>query len=228
MTLIWNKLIKYYQKPQLLQEPAPDQESVFTYRDFLEEYPGRIRKHTNEKAIEHWENRQQAETLPLYGRSPELASTAATRVTIELTNESLDKIDSLLSETPFKTFNRSMGHYQFFLSVLVAWLKSATSHNKLTINMPNGGRFSKEDKQCIGYFIEILPFQIKLEDDSSFETVYKEVQQESMRLIRHAKSGACRYNDGTRPNVFYNYINCLLYTSPSPRDATLSRMPSSA
>ena len=25
-----------------------------------------------------------------------------------------------------------------------------------------------------------------------------------------------------------NYISCLLYTSPSPRDATLSRMPSSA
>ena len=24
------------------------------------------------------------------------------------------------------------------------------------------------------------------------------------------------------------YLNCLLYTSPSPRDATLSRMPSSA
>ena len=29
--------------------------------------------------------------------------------------------------------------------------------------------------------------------------------------------------DGTRP-----YHTCLLYTSPSPRDATLSRMPSSA
>ena len=25
-----------------------------------------------------------------------------------------------------------------------------------------------------------------------------------------------------------NYLVCLLYTSPSPRDATLSRMPSSA
>ena len=24
------------------------------------------------------------------------------------------------------------------------------------------------------------------------------------------------------------FVNCLLYTSPSPRDATLSRMPSSA
>ena len=27
---------------------------------------------------------------------------------------------------------------------------------------------------------------------------------------------------------FSNYINCLLYTSPSPRDRTRSRMPSSA
>ena len=28
--------------------------------------------------------------------------------------------------------------------------------------------------------------------------------------------------------TFHNPISCLLYTSPSPRDATLSRMPSSA
>ena len=28
--------------------------------------------------------------------------------------------------------------------------------------------------------------------------------------------------------VTKNFLTCLLYTSPSPRDATLSRMPSSA
>ena len=28
--------------------------------------------------------------------------------------------------------------------------------------------------------------------------------------------------------IFAQYVGCLLYTSPSPRDATLSRMPSSA
>ena len=28
--------------------------------------------------------------------------------------------------------------------------------------------------------------------------------------------------------IMHNYHSCLLYTSPSPRDATLSRMPSSA
>ena len=30
------------------------------------------------------------------------------------------------------------------------------------------------------------------------------------------------------PALEGKYYNCLLYTSPSPRDATLSRMPSSA
>ena len=29
-------------------------------------------------------------------------------------------------------------------------------------------------------------------------------------------------------DMIINVMNCLLYTSPSPRDATLSRMPSSA
>ena len=29
-------------------------------------------------------------------------------------------------------------------------------------------------------------------------------------------------------NYYFQYINCLLYTSPSPRDRTRSRMPSSA
>ena len=33
---------------------------------------------------------------------------------------------------------------------------------------------------------------------------------------------------GTEEKVITLWILCLLYTSPSPRDATLSRMPSSA
>ena len=33
---------------------------------------------------------------------------------------------------------------------------------------------------------------------------------------------------GKKNKVFKSYIGCLLYTSPSPRDRTRSRMPSSA
>ena len=36
------------------------------------------------------------------------------------------------------------------------------------------------------------------------------------------------FPDLNKPTVTINIEACLLYTSPSPRDATLSRMPSSA
>ena len=41
--------------------------------------------------------------------------------------------------------------------------------------------------------------------------------------IRISGGGRCNFT-----NIHTNPNNCLLYTSPSPRDATLSRMPSSA
>ena len=37
-----------------------------------------------------------------------------------------------------------------------------------------------------------------------------------------------RFNDNDSPKLQRTFGSCLLYTSPSPRDGLLSRMPSSA
>ena len=47
--------------------------------------------------------------------------------------------------------------------------------------------------------------------------------EEGMRLVQELESHSAQRDD-----AIANLQNCLLYTSPSPRDATLSRMPSSA
>ena len=44
----------------------------------------------------------------------------------------------------------------------------------------------------------------------------------------HPIHAALREFDEESLGVFNTYISCLLYTSPSPRDGLLSRMPSSA
>ena len=52
-------------------------------------------------------------------------------------------------------------------------------------------------------------------------------------LMPDGFNGEINYNDDGTINLNGNILEedlrvCLLYTSPSPRDATLSRMPSSA
>ena len=50
--------------------------------------------------------------------------------------------------------------------------------------------------------------------------------EESFDKVEGVTNVVSGYSGGTKPNPTYK--DCLLYTSPSPRDATLSRMPSSA
>ena len=70
-------------------------------------------------------------------------------------------------------------------------------------------------------------------DLSSFESVNPALTPETVELINKQVAfelGLLGYNKRLLedPVLTENIKGCLLYTSPSPRDATLSRMPSSA
>ena len=62
-----------------------------------------------------------------------------------------------------------------------------------------------------------------------YEAVFKEGFKLGTRLAR-AKINMMRANDSRMlgDEIMEWHYNCLLYTSPSPRDGLLSRMPSSA
>ena len=61
--------------------------------------------------------------------------------------------------------------------------------------------------------------------DIKEKKVYEAVVIKSHLLLQYVKK---KYQSGKNVQLLIGNGTCLLYTSPSPRDATLSRMPSSA
>ena len=69
-----------------------------------------------------------------------------------------------------------------------------------------------------------LPFMIKYLENACMRNLHKQVKDKTLREKLTPKYGfGCK-----RPSFSSDYYPCLLYTSPSPRDRTRSRMPSSA
>ena len=92
-------------------------------------------------------------------------------------------------------------------------------------NLPQGG---KDSFQAVGefYFFEKKDYQLGAELLSRGDSFLKEIADEFLtarkdrHLVLAQKIAASRFGK--------QYKDCLLYTSPSPRDLSTSRMPSSA
>ena len=83
---------------------------------------------------------------------------------------------------------------------------------------------NKEDRKSLKYQVGLALRRYFKELDGNkatnvFEMVIKEVEKPMLEEVMKF----CNGNKSQASKIF-----CLLYTSPSPRDATLSRMPSSA
>ena len=63
--------------------------------------------------------------------------------------------------------------------------------------------------------------------DADHTKANKWVREHVLDKLPNPSSPLWRSREQIRTEV-YEFLTCLLYTSPSPRDATLSRMPSSA
>ena len=86
--------------------------------------------------------------------------------------------------------------------------------------------FENDDsEEVIEKFIhKIINFSFFKGDKGVMSASLKEIKGELMIVSQFTLSAVT--NKGNKPS--FHKSACLLYTSPSPRDATLSRMPSSA
>jgi len=220
ISLIWNKLTTLYKNEHINQKihinenecVTASDATLYTYKDFLDQY--NFESVYTEELASHWQSRQVEQPLSLYGRKPKSSTTSCTRLSLATDPGVVENIETMLSSAPYKTFNRQIGQYQIYLSVVIAWIHRISNERDITFNMPSAGRNTKETRNCIGYFIELLPFRVSIPEQSTFEDLYKCVQAETMRFIRYTDNGVCQFNKHTRPNIFFNFITSAFNQFP--------------
>ena len=108
---------------------------------------------------------------------------------------------------------------------------SSSLHNKMktqcqsvvAAHHDDGGGKSCGDNNSIDSSLQQLPLYL----GSAAEIL--EIHNRNKERARLAYEQNIKHQNGkSGKNNMNSFCNCLLYTSPSPRDATLSRMPSSA
>ena len=83
----------------------------------------------------------------------------------------------------------------------------------------------------ISYFAERVSVIIKDECSITYTDFINDIGPIMSKLEEHGINSVAYYGEldpKSRYEIYIKWKTCLLYTSPSPRDATLSRMPSSA
>ena len=108
----------------------------------------------------------------------------------------------------------------------------STLNNQTKKNQPDNKLETEVKKNTISKYFnnqteKINPIKVSKKDFSSqdedqFNKILSSTEKNSNR-----KKYETKQKNNPNPKI-YEYSDCLLYTSPSPRDATLSRMPSSA
>ena len=139
--------------------------------------------------------------------------------------------------TKVKSFVGLVGHYRWFVkgfANIAAPLYDLTSgENKKSehLDLPLESREAFDHLKAACLQAPILSFPdfskpFLLETDASGKGLGAVLSQKQSDGRYHPIAYASHIMNETEQR--YHSNNCLLYTSPSPRDATLSRMPSSA
>ena len=135
-------------------------------------------------------------------------------------NKTISEVKVLIQNLDMQSFSNSEGVFNFKNNVpagkqILLFSKYGYENKSFEVIVPENGTVSI-DKLKLKYKIQVSTINPESQSVPEFSQLVDEPTQELSSI------------DAPVNDQFTISISCLLYTSPSPRDATLSRMPSSA
>lgn len=203
-----------YQRLEVLYKELANQQEVNSdplplFQDFLREERQMVDDTASNAKQTFW--REQVERLSeppsLFGLPSGGHQTASERLPIDLDQEQQDKLTDWCSDPRFRHWTTDLSRFNFFATLLLAYLYRVSGQSKLAILTPAHNRPTAKLRNTPGQFIELLPLSVELRDGMTFAELHSAVRNNFNAFLKHAQAGVTQAELVRAGKVVFNYIN---------------------
>ncbi|MEM8978497.1 MAG: amino acid adenylation domain-containing protein [Pseudomonadota bacterium] len=179
--IVFQSVSQAYDAGGTLESPAPPQFEAFAAQSTGQADPQA-----------YWIDRAKdmpAQSAP-FGGTRQASHAASERVTLELGATRTAALQALTSDPRFRSLSPELTRFAILATIYTAFLARITGDTRISFGTPAHNRATPALKATAGLFIEMFPLSLEVEEDASFETLYRSALTEALQFLRHAKPGA--------------------------------------
>lgn len=208
-SLVFSEMAKLYKEVQ--ERKINEDNGFYTYQNYAANQEQNIKTKRREEVIRYWKEKSKnnLDKPNLYFKKQQPLNTSSERSLINLGKERSDKIRELANTDGIKSLFSNTTLANIFLTTLYAFVYRVSGQQNIQIGSPIHNRISKDLKNTIGFFVEIFPLFVKLDENESFFSLFKKIQIENNLFLKNAQTGTSSAELNRGFNIFYNYINTI-------------------
>ena len=116
--------------------------------------------------------------------------TASIRHRVQIEDALHAAIARCVDDPDYRLFTPDLSRFAVFLTAFAAFHHRVTGDEEISVGIPAHNRMSPQDKDVIGLFVEVLPLQLTVAPDDTFQTLYAKVRDAIGTFLREARPGA--------------------------------------
>ncbi|MFC0562219.1 non-ribosomal peptide synthetase [Halalkalibacter alkalisediminis] len=164
--IFWDEWLSFYDS--LMNETKPNLDLDFKqYKDVAAEQRSWLEVHAK-KEMEFWKNNLSGDLpkleLPLDSSRLKDSTNPGSSFIVEVKKEELERLKSM-------SFDRNSTLYMTLLTMYQTFLIRYTGQDEVIVGSPLANRLIEGTERTIGYFVNTLPFRLKVNSDDTFRSI---------------------------------------------------------
>jgi len=144
--------------------------------------------------------------INLYGVSRSQVKSKALRIESSLGPSLMASISTMIEMPEYRTLSLDLTRFCLISTGIAAYLSRVSDQKDLMLACPTQNRSSPSEKNTLGMFIQMLPFQVICSEEDTFSSLYPRIRAAAIEYMMMAVSGTGNRSELRNINIVWNMI----------------------